>query len=686
MAAECDDRDDVTPSFLDLVCIENMQSLQDHLALTARMGSVIIDIEGNYLTKPSHHSSFCHLMQSSQSKIPNCFFPREKIKLNSPKGYLVRKCQETGLWRGMTEIQVKGKVLAYWLIGQTKEGSFPEERIKKFTTELGLDEREFIKAYEKVPIVTEEHFHQLTRLLQVLSNQIVHISYQNYRKKVILKKKEQDNQAIIKSEAFLKTLISTIPDYLWLKDTKGVFLYCNPQLEKVLGRKSEEILGKTDYELMPRDQAEIFHERDRIVVESGESSHNEDQMLFPSDNTLHLIETIKTPIYGDRGDLTGVLGIGRDITKQRKAEAEVINNNALWQDFLNSADNIMGLLDRDGRIQTINEGALKYTRWKKKEELEGQSLLEHSNFLNDEKEILKKRFKSVIETGKPEVFEHNFLLDEELLWLNLRIFKAGDGVGFIADDITTMKTLESQLLQVQKMDSIGRLAGGIAHDFNNILDIIMGYTDMARDLLPESNEAAEYLSEIKRAALKSSTLVRQLLTFARKQTINPVILDLNRAIRGMLSMLRKLLKRSIELRWTPVEEVCPIKIDPVQMDQILANICVNARDAMDQSGGYIRINTSRLTVDKDFTALCPESVPGEYILLTVEDNGKGMDSQTLDRIFEPFFTTKEIDKGTGLGLSTVYGIMKQNEGFIQILSELGVGTTVNLFFPCAREE
>lgn len=240
--------------------------------------------------------------------------------------------------------------------------------------------------------------------------------------------------------------------------------------------------------------------------------------------------------------------------------------------------------------------------------------------------------------------------------------------------------LEAQLQQAQKMESVGRLAGGVAHDFNNMLGVILGHTELALMQVDPLHPLHNNLAEIRKAANRSADLTRQLLAFARKQTISPKILDLNETVTGMLKMLRRLIGEDIDLSWQPEENVWPVKMDPSQIDQILINLCVNARDAI--SGvGKMTIETGNIVLDESYGATHAGFIPGEYIRISVSDNGCGMDRETMSHIFEPFFTTKGVNKGTGLGLATVYGAVKQNNGYINVYSEPDQGSTFTICLP-----
>jgi signal transduction histidine kinase len=260
----------------------------------------------------------------------------------------------------------------------------------------------------------------------------------------------------------------------------------------------------------------------------------------------------------------------------------------------------------------------------------------------------------------------------------------------VIEDITQRRQAESEkeklrehLAQAQKMESVGRLAGGVAHDFNNMLQAILGNAGMALEDLPPDSPARECLEEIQKSAQRSADLTRQLLAFARKQTIQPKVLDLNDTLSAMLKMLRRLIGEDIDLAWLPGADLWPVRIDPNQLDQVLANLCVNARDAV-PAHGHVSIETGNVTLTDTSLRTHPGCPPGDYVVLAVSDTGRGMDEETRAHLFEPFFTTKEVGQGTGLGLATVFGIVTQNGGLIQVASEVGQGATFKIYLPRAE--
>ena len=343
----------------------------------------------------------------------------------------------------------------------------------------------------------------------------------------------------------------------------------------------------------------------------------------------------------------------------------------------------------DGRIVDANETFLAQTGFSRAETI-GKTTLELGLWADPRQreacmDELKKRGRigaqSVgIRAKSGEI--HDVLWSAEIIQMN--------GFQYVlasAMDVTEQRraaaekeALETQLIQAQKMEAVGRLAGGVAHDFNNMLAVILGNVEMALDSVASDQPLHAELREIHKAAERSADLTRQLLAFARKQTVAPKVLDMNETVEGMLKMLRRLIGEHIELAFQPGEDAGRVKMDPSQIDQILVNLCVNARDAIGD-GGTLTIRTADVVVDEAACAGQEGAVPGRYVRLEVRDNGCGMDSETLAHLFEPFYTTKGIGQGTGLGLCTVYGIVKQNNGFIGVESAVGQGTVFSLYMP-----
>ncbi len=396
------------------------------------------------------------------------------------------------------------------------------------------------------------------------------------------------------------------------------------------------------------------------------------------------------PVCDDAGNAIAIEGFVNDITGPKNAEEALRQSLLKFEKTFQATPVWVSLTSmKEGRYLEVNEAMLNDTGYKR-DEVIGKTWRELDTWVNPEDRLyimsrimdgggvrnmeVKRKTKSgeIIDALCSAEF---LLLEEQKIMIS------------VTQNITELKTIEEdrdqlqeQLTQAQKMESIGRLAGGVAHDYNNMLTVIIGRSEVALSMADIDSQYKTHLQEILNAAKRSADITKQLLAFARKQTIDPRVLNLNDTLDGMLKMLKRLIGEDIELSFKPGHDIWAVMMDPAQIDQILVNLSVNARDAIEGTG-KIQIETGNIVLDKAYTVRHPGSIPGEYILLTFQDDGMGMDKETLLNIFEPFFTTKAPGKGTGLGLSTVYGIIKQNRGFITIDSEPGKGALFKIYLP-----
>jgi PAS domain S-box-containing protein len=373
-----------------------------------------------------------------------------------------------------------------------------------------------------------------------------------------------------------------------------------------------------------------------------------------------------------------------------RVEAALQSSEAGYRRLFETAqDGIMILNTETGLIDDVNP-CLTSLLGTSREQLVGKPIFDISPFkqaaagtasLLELQQGQQMRFEDL----QLETFDHRQIYVE--VASNAYSVNGIKAIQFNLRDISARKQAEKQqqetqsrFIQAQKMESVGQLAGGVAHDFNNMLQVISSYAEIAMMKMESSHATYKYLSQIREAAARSADITRQLLAFARKQTISPRVIDLNDAVSKMLKLLQRLIGDDIEILWKPSPVSWLVRIDPSQVDQILANLSVNARDAISQNG-RLTIETENVVFDGAYCMAHPGSRPGEYVMMAVSDNGSGMNKETLSHVFEPFFTTKGVGKGTGLGTATIFGIVKQNEGYVGVYSEPGVGTTFRIYLP-----
>lgn len=515
--------------------------------------------------------------------------------------------------------------------------------------------------------------------------------------------RRQAEEAQREAQQLLKIILESISVRVFWKDKNLMYLGCNALFAQDAGfNDPKDIVGKDDYALAWAEQAEFFRRDDREVIESGHPKLLIEEQLMRSDGKLITLLTGKVPLLDERGEIRGVLGTYMDITARKEAEEAHARSHALLE---NLAGLVPGVIYQyrlfpDGRscFPYASRGICEI--YEVTPEAVQQDASPVFNRLHSDD--LARVSRDILESARnltPFHCEFRVVLPSQGLrwrWCQALPERTQDGGVLwhgIIMDITDRKQAEveqeqlrSQLTQAQKLESIGRLAGGVAHDFNNMLNVILGHAELALEDLALESPMRSDLGEIRKAAVRSADLTRQLLAFARKQTISPRPLELNETVASMLRMLGRLIGENIKLAWMPANATTRVCIDPAQIDQMLANLIVNARDAIGHENGTITIETGRATFDEAYCVDNPGYSPGNYIMLAVSDNGCGMDQAVLANIFEPFFTTKAVGEGTGLGLSTVYGIVMQNHGFINVYSEPGLGTTFRIYLPEKQAE
>jgi two-component system cell cycle sensor histidine kinase/response regulator CckA len=494
------------------------------------------------------------------------------------------------------------------------------------------------------------------------------------------------------SEELLRVIVEGTPEvFFYVHDTKGVFTYISPSIQKLTGHSVDA--WKTHYRTFLTDSP--INKQVHFYTERTVQGHTPPTYLSEvrhADGRPVLLEVSERPIFRN-GKVIGVQGVGRDITERKRLEEAILESRDYLNRILSQIPLAVSVFDPAGVLVDVNDAFLKMFEIPEKRFVIGKfNLLANPAAI---RHPLYNMVKSVFhgETIDIPTASYDAQAAKELgmTWLgrliiHLRMFpvvdRSGRTVNVVAlmEDVSDRMRLEQQLIQSQKMESIGLLAGGIAHDFNNILAGILGYSSHIKSLMSEGDRLFSYVDTIERSAVRAAELTSQLLAFARggKYVVHPI--EINSVIDETVRLLKGSIEKSIRIEVLTQENLPAVEADASQMQQVLMNLCINARDAM-PNGGTLTIGSTLLGTPDDYLMLQQDLKARPYVCLSITDTGTGIDNETLGRIFEPFFTTKEKGKGTGLGLATVYGIVHNHNGYINVLSTPGEGTTFCVYLP-----
>ncbi|WP_020586887.1 PAS domain S-box protein [Desulfobacter curvatus] len=601
-------------------------------------------------------------------------------------------------------ISGKGKIIdanqgACVCLGRTKEeilDLYIDDVDQNFSVE------EILSFWDKVPFNTSKKFESIhkTKNNDLISVEVIgqKFRFKNATCYYVVAKDITERQ---KAEKFLKESEERFRNLMENVDAvavqgyglDGTTQYWNKASERLYGYTRQEAIGRSLLDLIiPPEMRPVVAEEMRKMAGSGRPIPSGELLLMHKDGSQvpvishHVI--VEVP-----GRARELFCLDIDISERKQAETTLRQSEEKFRTLVNTAPFGIQLTDLEGKIVYSNP-AHHHIQGYEPDQLIGMYLWDLTADDGHRTEI-REYYQNII-SKKPEPTLYftrektrdDREIDVQINWDYIRNEKDEvTGIISIIEDISERKQadaerekLQKQLNQAQKMEAVGRLAGGVAHDFNNMLGVILGYVELAFEKIDPDQELYADFEEIQKAAERSADLTKQLLTFARKQVIAPEVLDLNDAVDSMLKMLRRLIGENIELLWLPADELWPVKIDPSQINQILANLCVNARDAI-AGVGKLTIETQMKTFDQIYCAGHPGFITGDYVMLAVTDNGCGMNKEMLNNLFEPFFTTKNVGEGTGLGLAIIYGIVKQNNGFVNVYSEPGQGTSFKIYLP-----
>lgn len=492
---------------------------------------------------------------------------------------------------------------------------------------------------------------------------------------------------LLEREELFQLITENVADMIAVVDLEGHRLYNSPSYHKVLGYTAEELKSSSSFEqIHPEDRSSVRN----AALEARRTGVGRplEYRMRHKDGTWRVLESRASVIRSPSGDPERLVIVNRDVSQRKEAEESLRVSESGFRSMIEDAPYGIYRADTDGRLLRANPALQKILGYQKLDELLDASLpndifrnpsdfsrlnelLQSANEFKDVEVELKRRDGAPLTvrcTGRRVKEEH----------LGLPCFDV------FSEDVTERRVLERQLRMAGKMEAVGRLSGGIAHDFNNLLGVIIGYGQVLKRRLAPASDLLECAEEIEKAGQRAASLTRQLLAFSRQQILTPAILRLNELVLDMEKMLPRLLGEDIAVSTSLSADLGTVKADQSQIEQVIMNLAVNARDAM-PDGGTLRIETANVELDQVYAWQHPGAKPGRYILLAVIDSGTGIDPDTLTHIFEPFFTTKEVGKGTGLGLATVYGVVKQSGGYIWVDSQLGRGTSFQIFLPRVEE-
>lgn len=789
-------------SFESLFNLEDIQRIQDDFANATNVSSAIIHPDGTFLTKPSNLTRFCSdYVHSTQKGLAQCSKSDANLCEKSKAGSVVHSCSSAGLLEAGTSINVGGKHLATWFIGQVRDEQLNDETVLKYGKEIGItDQKGFLQAFHEVPCMSFQRFKQITNALVSLADQLSTSAYQNIQQARFIVEQKKAREALHESQVQLNVMWNAMDIGILLIDAEThEIINANPALLQMSGYQREEVIGHSCHQLVcinekgncPADKTEEGFDRservllhadghrvdvektvtkifiegravyletllditDRLEAEkrlkeisqiqssilnnssfgiallenrifkwvnprlcellnldaeelTGSSTrtlyHSEEEYLHVgaeavavmSENTrfdyvLQFTRPDGTPFWcrligkalDPKKPLSGTsIWMFEDITEQKEAQEKLIRLSTA----IEQSPEAIVITDIQGNIEYVNPAFEKVTGYSEKE-----ALGKNPRVLKSDKhpDSFYKEMWNTISSGN--VWEGRIINRRKngtLFTEEASIAPVKDSHGKIVNyvavkrDISEELVREEELHHAQKMEAVGQLAGGVAHDFNNILQGILSFSELLLLGVDEKSEEYDYANEIRLSARTAARLTQQLLAFSRKQPTEHLLVDLNNVVHDSAALLDVLMGENIKVELNLQNNLPSIIADYGQLSQIIMNLAVNARDAMSGTG-RLTISTKQTHISENEADRIAEASPGEFVCLSVQDTGCGMDQATIDRAFEPFFTTKPLGHGTGLGLSVVYGIVKQNKGWINLHSELGHGTCFEIFLP-----
>jgi PAS domain S-box-containing protein len=674
--------------FKDLVDIPAFGEMLGRLYGILHIPSAIIDIEGNVLTGVGWQRICLDFHRKNPAAEKLCIKSDTCIrgKIETGKPFVIYECPH-GLIDSCCPIIIEGKHIANLFTGQILHAPLNDETRDRFrlqAQQYGFNENDYLDALSEVPVFSIEKHESILDFLSQMAKMIgdKNKDFSGIDNIKDITERKLVKERLGKKKDFLEKLTNSLGEAIFtVKLPERVVDFVNPAIETIFGYSQEECIGMQTSMFYPSQQEYIdFGRKIKQAIVQQQQILITEQMLKRKNDELFPSEITTTFISQDN-NVVRVISIIRDITESKEAEKNLVRAKEEWEKTFNAINDIVSLQDTSMRIVKINQkgcdtldlpieniiGKYCYELFHGSKEpcTECPILFSQKTFEPYTKEMIHEKL------GKTFLVSAAPVLDDQGKLTHIT---------HVAKDITEKKKLEEGLLKVQKMEAIGILAGGIAHDFNNILSTMLGYSEMAKDGLPEESQPVKDIQNVIKAGYRAKDLVKRILTFSRQAEQELIPLKIQDVVKETLDLLRSIIPSTIQINQDINNSCGPVFADPTQIHQAIMNLCINAKHAMEKNGGVLTIGVDTVdvlqsTIDKDGLDI----IPGAYVKLAVSDTGHGMSTSVMDRMFDPFYTTKGIGEGTGLGLAVIHGIMKSYNGFLKVSSELGKGSIFSIY-------
>ncbi len=696
--------------FEDLFDLDEMQRLQDELCRAAGVAGLLTGTDGRPITRPSNFSRFCRdIVRSTDCGQTKCRTSDAQLGQHHPEGPIVRPCLSAGLWGAGASITAGGRHIANWLIGQVRNEAQSEESIRAYARELGIDEETFVEAFYEVPVMSTQQFHLVAQAFFTVASLLSRAAFQNLQQARYILERRRAGEALSKSESLIRAITDSVQDAIVMMDPEGRISFWNKAAEHIFGYVKEEAIGANLHRLVaPERFLETYSRAFEMFRKSGRThSPERDLKLWAcrKGGEEFPIELSLSAIHLEDGWHS--VGIMRDITERREAEEELYESRRRLEDIIEFLPDATFVIDREGKVVAWNR-AIETLTGVTKDQMLGKGDYEYAMpFYGERRPILidyalhpeielehdYAAFQRVGNTLFGEAYTPGIPPGDFYVYATASVLYDSKGnviaaIECIRDD-TERKRLADRLNRAEKMEGLGRLAGGVAHDMNNVLGVLVGCADLLRASLPKDTPYWKYADDILNSGLRGAAIIQDLLTLARRGVAVSEVVNLNSIVDDYLKTpeFDKLktdhpaVKIGVELS----DGLLNTRGSPIHLSKTLANLVSNAAEALPGSG-EINIRTENRYLDVPIQGY-DSMKEGDYTILSVSDTGKGISDLDMGKIFEPFYTNKVMGRsGTGLGLAVVWGTVKDHDGYIDVKSEEGVGSTFTIYLPVTREE